>query len=270
MLPGGCGMALLRKLTDGERRTIGHWAMELVVVVAGVLIALWLQQWADDRRARRDLAAAEDAIHEEVRTALTSLVWRRVVSRCHLERARLLKAMLLRPGNQWPGLNENALLQNQLSEATGVDTIMPGVYQRPFDAFSTAAWNSALTTGVLAPMDHQRFGQLVRLYDQIELLKENQKRENDAAATLSALSAPQELTADSRTRMFQALYQIDTSRFFFTFAGAQPISDAMKKLGWNDKAAIDKFIAEDRAEDFDRAAKWRPCIQPYKNPFDAK
>jgi len=40
-------MALLRKLTSDERRTIGHWAMELVVVVAGVLIALWLQAWAE-------------------------------------------------------------------------------------------------------------------------------------------------------------------------------------------------------------------------------
>ena len=27
-------MALLRKLTSDQRRTIGHWAMELVVVVA--------------------------------------------------------------------------------------------------------------------------------------------------------------------------------------------------------------------------------------------
>jgi hypothetical protein len=216
------------------------------------------------------MAAAEDAIHEEVRATLTSLVWRQVISRCHLERARLLKTMLLQPGRHWPGVYENALLRNQLSEATGVDTIMPGVYQRPFDAFSTAAWSSALTTGALAPMDHQRFGQLVSLYDQIELLKENQKRENDAAATLSALSLPQELTADSRTRMFQALYQLDTTRFFFAFRGAQPFADAMKKLGWNDKAAIDKFIAEDRAEDFAHAAKWRPCIQPYRNPFDTK
>jgi len=262
-------MVLLRKLTTDQRRTIGHWAMELLVVVAGVLIALWLQAWAEHRRDMQNMAAAEEAIHEEVRTALTSLVWRQVISRCHMERAQLLKTMLLRPGSGWPGLSDNALLQNKLSEATGVDTVMPGVYPRPYDAFSTAAWNSALTTGALAPMDHQRFGQLVALYDQIELLKENRARENDAAATLSALSVPQELTADSRTRMFQALYQIDTSRFFFTFRGAQPFADAMKKLGWNDKAAIDKFIAEDRAEDRARHARFRPCIQPYRNPFDA-
>ena len=262
-------MALLRKLTDDQRRTVGHWSMELVVVVAGVLIALWLQGWAEHRRDLQNMAAAEEAIHEEVRTALTSLVWRQVISRCHMERAGLLKSMLLRPSNQWPGLSENALMENKLSEATGVDTIMPGVYPRPYDAFSTAAWSSALTTGALAPMDRQRFGQLVRLYDQIELLKENRERENDAAAILSALSAPQELTADSRTRMFQALYQLDTTRFFFTFRGAQPFADAMKKLGWSDKAAIDRFIAEDHAEDVARHARYRPCIQPYKNPFDA-
>ncbi len=36
-------MALLRKLTAGEKCTVGHWAMEFVVVTAGVLIASWLQ-----------------------------------------------------------------------------------------------------------------------------------------------------------------------------------------------------------------------------------
>jgi hypothetical protein len=265
-------MALLRRLTGEQRRTVAHWAMELVVVIAGVLIALWVQQWADNRQAHRNMLAAEEAIHEEVRSALTSLVWRQVVSRCHLERAKLLKDMLLRPGNHWPGITENTLLQNDLSQATGVDSVITGVYQRPFDSFSTAAWNSALTTGALAPMDHRRFGILVQLYGQIDLLKQNQDRENNAASTLSALAMPQELTPDSRTRMFQALYEIDATRFFFTFGGAGPFAEGMKELGWNDKAEIDRWIAEDRAsqmaDDRRQRVAWRPCIQPYRNPFD--
>ena len=57
-------MALLRRLTTDQRRTVAHWGMELVVVVAGVLIALWLQAWAEHRREVRDMAAAEAAIHD--------------------------------------------------------------------------------------------------------------------------------------------------------------------------------------------------------------
>jgi hypothetical protein len=261
-------MALLRKLSSDERRNIGHWAMELVVVVAGVLIALWLQQWVEQRRAIRGMAAAENAIHDEVRAALITLVWREAINRCHLDRAQLLKSMLLKGGNHWPGITENALLRNDISQVTGVQSVVPGVYQRPNDVLSAAAWNSALTTGALAPMDRKRFDQLVDLYGQIEFLKRNADREDRAAATLSALSLPQELTPETRTRMFQALYEIDTSRFMFIFNGATTFASAMKKLGWNDKAEVDRWIAEDRAGDRERGFQWRPCVGPYNNPFN--
>lgn len=42
---------MLRKLSKGERRTVAHWAMEFVVVVVGVLLALWLQEWVAGRSA---------------------------------------------------------------------------------------------------------------------------------------------------------------------------------------------------------------------------
>jgi len=257
-------MALLRKLTSDQRRTIGHWAMELVVVVAGVLIALWLQALAEHRRAVHDMTAAEDAIHDELRAALTSLIWREAISQCHVDRAQLLKSMLLKGNDRRPGITENALIRN-LSEASGVQSVVSGVYQRPYDILSTAAWNSALTTGSLAPMDRKRFDKLVALYTQIEYLNANRDREDHAAATLSALSLPQQLTPDTRTRMFQALYEVDASRFMFSFQGARPFAEAMRDLGWNDRAEVDRWIAEDRAAN--AKAHWRPCVHDYKNPF---
>ena len=179
-------MPFLRKLTADQNRSIAHWAMELVVVIAGVLIALWLQELVERRRAVQDMRAAENAIHDEVRGALTSLIWREAISRCHFERAKLLKSKLLSSGTQWPGLDENALLE---SEPPGVVwTVVPSIYQRPVDSFTVAAWNSALVTGALAPMDRRRFGRLVALYDQIQLLSDTRVREDEAASKLSALA----------------------------------------------------------------------------------
>lgn len=262
-------MALLRELTGEQKRTFSHWAMELVIVVAGVLIALWVQQWAEGRRANADMAAAEKAIHEEVRGNLWTLIWRDAISQCHLDRAQLLKSMLVEGRSHWPGVTEDALIQNTLSEATGVQTVVPGVYQRPFDDFSTAAWESALATGALKPMNPKRFGQLVALYNQIDFLKRNRDLQNRAAATLSALSFAQELTPEIRTQMFEALYQVDTSRFMFTFDGATVLASAMEELGWKDEAEIDRMIAEDEEADRKRGAKWRPCVHRQRNPFGA-
>jgi hypothetical protein len=260
---------MLRKLSGEQQRNIRHWSMEFVVVLVGVLLALWLQEWGERRRAMRDMAAAEDAIHVEVRESLQNLIWREAISQCHIDRAERLKTMLLAGGSRWPGLTESALIENSISQATGVQTVIQGVYQRPFEPFPTAAWNSALTTGALAPMERQRFAKLTAIYAHLQFLAENQQRENRAATTLSALALPQELTADTRTTMLGALYEVDTSRFMFVYQGASALAQSMKELGWNDKAEIDRWIAKQRAEDTEQRAKWRPCVKPERNPFAA-
>ena len=60
---------MLQKLSQGQRRTIAHWAMEFVVVVAGVLLALWLQEMVARAGRREAGKAAEDAIHAEWKIA---------------------------------------------------------------------------------------------------------------------------------------------------------------------------------------------------------
>ena len=262
---GGCRM--LRRLTAEQQRNIRHWAMEFVVVVAGVLLALWLQQWGERRQARQEMAIAEDAIHDEVKESLKNLIWREAISQCHFDRAERLKIMLLAGGSRWPGLNENALVEGSMGQATGVQTVIQGVYQRPYEPFSTAAWDSALTTGALGPMDRHRFSKLTGIYSQLEFLTENLERENRAATTLSALALPQELTPDARTTMLVALYEVDTSRFMFLYQGASVLAENMRELGWDDKAEFDRWIAEDQAADRKRPVKWRSCVKPERNPF---
>lgn len=260
-------MPALRKLTADERRTVVHWCMELVVVVVGVLIALGLQERVQQQQARRDMRAAEDAIHDEVRSALTSLMWRQAISKCHFERAQILKSMLLTHGSQWPGLNENTLVVTPPKEMQNIGNVVPSVYQRPIDNFTNAAWTSALTTGALAPMDRHRFGLMVALYDQIRLLIQMREREDDAASRLSALAFPQELTPEVRTQMLQALYEIDRTRFMFALSGPAKFAGWMRELGWNDRREVDRWIAEDQAEGRRQAIPWRPCVAYPQNPF---
>ena len=101
----------------------------------------------------------------------------------------------------------------------------------------------------------------------MQFLSDNLERENQAATTLSALALPQELTPDARTRMLGALYQLDTSRFMFMYQGASVVAERMRELGWVDRAKIDRWIAEDQAEDRKQGSQWRPCVKPERNPF---
>jgi hypothetical protein len=171
-------MSLLRRLTPEQKRSVRHWGMEFFVVLTGVLLALWLQEWGERRRALSDMRVAEAAIHDEVRSALETLMWREAISDCHLQRLQQLKDMLLKSGSAWPGISESAVLQTSVGEATGIETVVPSVYDRPGDPIKTAAWTSALTTGALAPMNHDRFARLTGLYHTIYLLNDNWQREN--------------------------------------------------------------------------------------------
>ena len=69
--------------------------------------------------------------------------------------------------------------------------------------------------------------------------------------------------------MLQALYEADSSRFMFAFSLPDFIA-SMRKLGWNDKAEIDRFIREDEASLREQAGKWRPCVARERNPFEAQ
>lgn len=259
-------MALLRKLNEDEKRNVRHWAMEFVVVVAGVLLALWLQEWVESRQSLENMRAAEDAVHDEVRASLTSLIWREAISKCHRDRAELLKSKLLSDVEQWPGIRENVLLAPQSAWKMG--TVVPGIYQRPNDTFTTSAWDSALATGALMRMDRRRFSRLVALYDQIHFLNDMRLREDEAASKLAPLVFPIKLTPEVKAEMLQALYNLDRTRFMFAFIGPSDFALSMRELGWNDKSQVDQWIRDDAAENRRRGVEWRPCVAPARNPFD--
>ena len=266
-LPGDRAMPLLRQLTADERRSFGHWVMEFLVVVAGVLIALWLQELVEQRRELAAMHSAEDAIHDEVRATLESLVWREAVSRCHLDRANLLKAGLTGSSDQWPGLDENALTATSPGGRFAAPLVVPSVYNRPVDIFTDSAWNSALATGALASMDRERFGKLVAIYDQIHLLQRTRELEDHAATKITALAFPTRLTPEIRTELIQALYDLDRTRFTFSVWGPSVFAEQMRALGWSDKAEVDRWIEEDAADDRKNGLVWRPCVAKPRNPF---
>ncbi|MCL6697796.1 hypothetical protein LZ496_03220 [Sphingomonas sp. NSE70-1] len=255
----------LRQLTDDQKKNVRHWGMEFVVVVIGVLLALWLQQWGERQQELADMHAAEDAIHDELRAALSSLMWREAISQCHIDRAKLLQSKIAAGSNSWPGLNENALALQM--EGIMTSSVAPSVYQRPVEPLTNAAWTSALATGALGPMDRERFAKLVGLYAQVDLMRAARDREDVAAAALSPLGNPLTLTPELKAHMLEAIYQVDRSRFTFGLVNSRDFAAEMKSLGWDDTSQMDRLIEEEVKDTAAEGFKWRPCVAPVRNPF---
>ena len=256
-------MLMMRRWTEGQKNSIRHWAMEFIVVVSGVLLALWLQEWLERQRARSDMRAAEAAIHDEVRSSLEAIMWRKAISQCHIDRQNLLLTMLAKSGENWPGLKENAIAMR----SAGPPTVITSVYSRPLENFSAAAWNSALTTGALAPMDAKRFADLVSIYAHIDHLRRTAADETDAASDLAPLSLPMRLTPELRAQMIKAVYRTDRARFTFGMVSPTDFAQRMRELGWNDEQELDQFIREDAAEAKASGFVFRDCVAKVENPF---
>ena len=82
---------MLRKLNEGQKRTVAHWLMEFAVVVLGVLLALWLQERANAASDALRMRAAEDAIHAELDDNLMILVAHTAVDRCLSDRLGVIE-----------------------------------------------------------------------------------------------------------------------------------------------------------------------------------
>jgi hypothetical protein len=257
---------MLRRLSADQKRTVAHWIMEFVVVVAGVLLALWLQQWDQRRTERAEMRAAEQSIHDEIRETLKSLMWRQAISKCHQDRIEQLQAGLVNRSAHWPGVYENPLFTNLGNLPASVAR---SVYYRPVDTFTDAAWTSALATGALTSMDREHFDTLVSVYDTIHYLQRTRDLEDKAATTLSPMGWPMELTPQLRTEMLRAVYDLDRSRFTFAFMNADQLADAMRELGWDDTAEIDRAIQENELNIARRGLNPRPCVAREQNPFKA-
>lgn len=256
-------MLMMRWISADQKKSVRHWAMEFVIVVAGVLLALWLQQWGERQRALADMRSAEEAIHDEIRTTLESLMWRKAISQCHIDRQKLLISMLQSGGDSWPGLQEGALALR----TGGPSIVIQSVYTRPLDSFNNAAWTSALATGALAPMDPERFGELVSIYEFIEVLRRTAADETNAAADLSPLAFPLRLTPELRAQMIEAVYRTDRARFTFGMVSPGDFASRMRGLGWDDTDEIDRAIKEDSAEAKAAGFVFRPCVAKMENPF---
>jgi hypothetical protein len=98
-------------------------------------------------------------------------------------------------------------------------------------------------------------------------LNHNREIEDRAAAKLSVLAFPTQLTPEIRTDLLSALYDVDRVRFTFSAFGAPILAREMRDLGWNDKAEIERWIIEDAADDRKNGLVWRPCVAAPRNPF---
>ena len=252
---------MLRKLSEGQRRTIAHWAMEFLVVLVGVLLALWLQELVTSADKRSDAKVAETAIRDELDGNLLILVMQDAVATCRRERLDEIERRLESDGPSGPILTNSFI--------TGPH---PPKHQAVYGFFNVdvtdTAWRSAIANDSASAMEPERFRSIADIYATFDAVRKALASDGEAADTLEVLSYDVPLTPELRGSLIKAYYKAHANLGFLTEGlSARAIAEQMRRLGWNDEKHLDALINGAKRDMSGFGFSLKPCAKPFVNPF---
>lgn len=260
---------MLRRLSEGQRRNIAHWAMEFVVVVAGVLLALWLQEIANEAGRRADARKAEAAIRDELNENLMGLVAFESFDNCRRDRLREIDQSL-RSGNATVPILKHFL--RDIDDKARISNFQRQIiYGGLGENLSHTAWQSANASGAASAMEPERYRAIAALYASFALVQQTVETDRDASAKLQVLAYGTPLTPDLRAQLIEA-HTIATRNWvsFHDYGErltARGVARAMGDLGWNDKSRMDQLISRTNEEIEAGRMNLKSCTKPFVNPF---
>ena len=257
---------MLRKLSDGQRRNIAHWTMEFIVVVIGVLLALWLQETVARANGIKTMRAAEAAIRAELDDNLMILVAHQAVDQCLGNRIDEIEARLESAKRAEP-ITRHPLMKPRPNRPAGRAAIVYAFFDM---RVQETAWNSALASGALSQMDRAKFAKLAEIYGMYRMVDRALVTEIDAASTLQVLAYGTELSPELRAQLITAMTVASRDRQFLGSAmSPQFMAGEIRKLGWNDRAAMATRIRDFIKSMHGYGVYLQDCARPFANPFPA-
>lgn len=219
---------MVRFFRSRRGRQAGTWLMELLVVVFGVLIALYAQQWASERQSREAAVEAEARIREEVFSNLFNDAERLSLHSCLKQRLNLIAARVSSGAADWRDFaylyTDNGLF------------IVRRIYRTPSRSWIDDAYRGALTNGALDSVPPERRAQWSALYRSFAKAQDLNTSENELAPGLNSLWLDGALRREEGRAMLQRVAELDRINGLSTLIASQNFSSA-RNLGYSLSAA---------------------------------
>lgn len=205
-------MIRLRPLRPREKRNLRHWAMEFAIVVVGVLIALWAQEWVEQKRETKRHEQVMDSLHREI-LITQALAARPVMAQdCVARQFDTLRDMLEQDDPYWPGLVAPGSI--------GLGQGMAGPIIFPTNLYSTQSYLRARETGALEQYPDEIELAYEEIFYTFDTLRDASRGIDEAVSALRPLATARPIDAATRLEMLQHLARFDQYRMsHFTQVG---------------------------------------------------
>jgi hypothetical protein len=195
-------------------------AVELIVVIFGVLIALGLENLIEEIRLRGDAMELERAFDADLGEAVQLSLERQAVSPCLVGRLKALEQRVLTPGD----------LAAPVPAASGgsITFALPAPYRAPTRVWITSSFDRALGTEAFKRIPRERADSYAGVFAQIVTRQQANDDEFFAVAGLAPLVPAQgELDPEVRADLLRQLALLDRHQALAAIQGRQIISAVM-------------------------------------------
>ncbi len=228
---------MFEKLAMKSRQSgsLRQWGMELLVVVFGVLLALWTQEWVSNLRDRESAQIAAAAMDRDLLFMATGTMRRFTAQPCMLESLRaLVKAADIDAGE--------AFTAPPVAKASDSgDGAFASYYPVPLWSYPTMAFDRAVATGAFNSMSHEKAAAYAEAYDWVQQLKKANAAEEELNSRIALVSMVEEMDSVTRLALRRDIAELDgwnqsvlnSGRFLFDALGALGLQpDAKSEELW--------------------------------------
>ena len=217
---------LLRSITKHVREQ--NWfavALDFFIVVIGVGVAMYGQQWLGDRQQRADMATAEIALQTDLINNYAIAKERLAVAGCRIDAYQALAAQLLEPGEKWTGMprprsDTNSDFQNTL----------PAVFRSPSRGWGSRVWKAELARGTFSQMANQRRETLDRIFETTDYAEDLQDDIFALQGRMKTLAVATTVSQSDRLRYYDVLGEMDDKSDILELVASQ-IIQYIEELG---------------------------------------
>lgn len=214
---------LLRRITKHVKDQ--NWfavGLDFVIVVIGVGVALFAQQWMSDRQQLANLVEAEAALQLDLGRNYFNAKERISVATCRVESYQALAEQLLEADDSWTAKPRDA--ENTLRQA------LPAAFRSPSRGWGSNTWETELARGTFNRMPDARRRQLDNLFRQTEHAQLLQREIWTHQGQLKPLAAAKTIGQSDRLHFYSILGELDEESALLEHISGQ-IIESIEEVG---------------------------------------
>lgn len=247
---------ILRRLTKHVNDQ--NWfavALDFVIVVIGVGVALMGQQWIANGQERADMAVAMDAIQDDLYYNYTYAKERLAISKCRADAYQAIATQLLEPGEAWAGLPRN-------DESNTFGLVLPNLLRSPSRNWGSRAWDAGLARGLFNKMDEERRATLDSIFTQTKRAQGLQADIYTLQGRINTLAVSTQMSRSDRLRYYDMLGELDIKSALSEIISGQIVA-SIERFGIDVPVEYRSELPDDLSQDNDRGkAVYGDCFVP--------